>query len=413
VPPPYSLRLVDGLLDDLLPQVPAVLLVGPRGSGKTTTAMRHAGSVVRLDREAEAVAHRADPDAALRGLAEPILLDEWQRVPAVLAAVKRAIDVDPRPGRFLITGSVRADLEADTWPGTGRLLRVPLFGMTVGELRPSAHSGRGTFLDRLAEGGELAGAPDSPDLRGYLELCLRGGFPVPALNLAEAVRGRWYEGYLEQVVTRDAQLADGGRDPARLQRYVEVLALNSAGVVEHKTLYDAAGINRRTALAYDQLLKNLYLLDEVPAWTTNRLKRLTLGPKRYMVDTGLVAGALRVNGGAIMVDGDLLGRLLDTFVCAQLRGQLATAKVRPRLFHLRKQDRRREIDLVVEFGGGAIAALEVKADAAPGPDSARHMAWLRDELGPRFLAGVVLHTGPHAYSLGERLCASPMSALWA
>jgi len=123
----YKPRAADRLIRELLAELPALLIVGPRATGKTTTASRHAATIIRLDRPAEAAAFSADPDAALRGLDEPLLLDEGQAVAEVLGAVKRAVDVDPRPGRYLLTGSVRADLDAPTWPGTGRLVRVPLF----------------------------------------------------------------------------------------------------------------------------------------------------------------------------------------------------------------------------------------------------------------------------------------------
>src|SRR6266508_6020626 len=127
---PYLERLIDRRVTELFGELPALLLLGPRAAGKTTTARRHTTEIVRLDRAAEAAAFLADPDAAIRTHKVPLLLDEWQAVPAVLGAVKRAVDQDPRPGRFLLTGSVRADLEAPTWPGTGRVVRVPLFGLT-------------------------------------------------------------------------------------------------------------------------------------------------------------------------------------------------------------------------------------------------------------------------------------------
>jgi len=132
----YTTRLVDDVIKRLLAELPALFIVGPRATGKTTTAARYARTVVRLDREAEAVAFRADPDAALRGLPEPVLLDEWQVVPDVLGAIKRAVDDRPEPGRFLVTGSVRGDLEGELWPGTGRLTRVPMYGMTMREPEP-------------------------------------------------------------------------------------------------------------------------------------------------------------------------------------------------------------------------------------------------------------------------------------
>lgn len=405
----YKARAIDSLIGRLLAELPALLIVGPRASGKTTTALRHAKSVVRLDRPAEAAAFRADADAALRGLAEPVLLDEWQEAPSVLGAVKRAVDKDSRPGRFLLTGSVRADLDAPMWPGTGRLVRIPLFGMTVAEQLGRVPA---PFLDRLARGIELNVPADPPDLRGYVELAVRGGFPEAALKLSVAARGRWMESYLDQLLTRDAARLEGPRDPARLRRYLEAFAANSAGVPTEKTLIEAAGINRKTAAAYESLLANLAVLEAVPSWSSNRLKRLVRAPKRYLTDPGLLAAALRVNADGVLRDGDLLGRMLDTFVAAQLRAELAVAETRPRLFHLRQEDGRREVDLLAESGGGRIVAIEVKADAAPPAGAARHLRWLRDSLGDRFLAGVLLHTGPRLYRIEDRLVAAPIAALW-
>ena len=408
--PSYRARAADRLIRDLLAELPALLLVGPRATGKTTTAMRHAATTVRLDSPREAAAFEADPDSALRGLAEPILLDEWQTVPAVLGAVKRAVDSDPRPGRFLLTGSVRADLEAETWPGTGRLVRVPMFGMTVAEQqgRPSK-----PLLDRLSKGDTLEVPPDAPDLRGYVELALRSGFPEAALGLSARTRARWIESYLDQLLTRDAPRADGIRDPAKLRRYFETYALSSAGLVDEKTLFETAGLNRKTALAYEQLLLNLMVVDRTAPWRTNRLKRLIRSPKRYVTDPALLAGALRLDANGVLRDGDLLGRVLDTFVAAQLRAELPVTECRPRLYHLRQEQGRHEVDLLAELAAMRVIAIEVKASATPNADAARHLAWLRDELGSRFLKGVVLHTGPRVFELDKAIVAAPIATLWA
>jgi predicted AAA+ superfamily ATPase len=406
----YLPRLVDGLLDTLIAELPATFITGPRATGKTTTAARRAATIIHLDHESEAAAFHADPDAALRGLREPVLLDEWQVVPGVLGAVKRAVDADPRPGRFLVTGSARGDLEGELWPGTGRLTRVPMFGMTVREqlgLGPAV-----PFLDRVAARIDLAPAADSPDLRGYVELLLRGGFPEAALRLGDGARRHWLESYVDHLITRDAEQIDGGRDPVRLRRFLEAYALNTAGVVEEKTLLEAAGINRRTAQAYERLLTNLLVIESLPAWTSNRLKRLVLTPKRHLVDPALAGAVLRLDAGHVLRDGDLLGRLLDTFVAAQLRAELSTTAARPRLYHVRQQQGRFEIDLLAELAGGGLVAIEVKATAAPGPADARHLAGLRDRYSEAFLAGIVLNTGPRTYGLGERLFAVPISALW-
>ena len=408
--PDYYPRLIDPLLERLLTQLPALLLVGPRATGKTTTAARYARTSVRLDRPAEAAAFQADADAALRGLPEPVLFDEWQCVPQVLGAIKRAVDDAPLPGRFLLTGSVRADLDVQGWPGTGRLVRLPMYGMTMRE--QLLRTGPKSFLDAVADGERprLPSAP--PDLRDYVELALRGGFPHAALRLEARARQRWLEGYLEQLLTRDAERVDGGRDPARFRRYFEAYALNTAGVVSDTTLYSTGGVNRRTAVAYEQLLKNLMVVEAVPSWASNRLKRLVRSAKRYVVDPALVGACLRLDADAVLRDGDLLGRLLDTLVAAQLRAELVVSESRPRLYHLRQEQGRHEVDLLAELGARRVVAIEVKADSAPSERDVQHLAWIRDALGQRFVAGVVFHTGPRIYPLGDRVAAIPICALW-
>ena len=410
--PPYRPRLLDPLVDELFTQLSALMVIGPRAAGKTTTAARRAASTVRLDREDEATAFAADPDAALRGLPEPVLLDEWQAVPGVLGAVKRAVDADSHRGRFMLTGSVRAELENAVWPGTGRLVRVAMYPMTVGE-----QVGRidgPAFFDRLADGGELTAGTDPPDLRGYVELALRSGFPEAALRLSGQPRQAWLESYVDDLLTHDIEATeDRRRDRQRLRRYFEAYALSSAGVAGHKTIYDAAEVNKATAGAYEGLLEGLLVAEAVPAWRSNRLKRLVHQPKRYLVDPALIAAALRTDVAGVMRDGDLLGRVLDTFVAAQLRPELAVSASRPRLHHLRTEQGRHEIDLIGELAGGQLIGIEVKAGSAVTAADARHLAWLRDELGDRFAAGTVLHTGSRVYSLGEKIVAAPIATLWA
>ncbi len=405
----YVPRLADARIDELFAELPALLIVGPRAIGKTTTARRHAKTIVRLDNEVEAGAFRADPDVALRALKRPVLLDEWQAVPGVLGAVKRAVDDETGPGRFLLTGSVQADLDVQTWPGTGRLVRVPMYGLTVHEI-----SGRlvsEPFLDRLACGsiGVFESPSDPPDLLGYVELALRGGFPEAAMRLSSPGRRAWLDGYIDQLLTRDVDTFYGRhRDPRLLRRYFEALALNSAGLADGKTLYEAAGIDRKTASAYDGLLTNLLVLDTIPAWLSNRLSRLIKAGKRYLVDPSLIAATLRLDETAVLRDGDLLGRILDTFVVAQIRPEVELSASRPRLHHLRTRDQQREVDLIVELPADNVLAIEIKASAAPTAADAKYLIWMRDRLGDRFLAGAVLHTGPRPFQLAERIFALPI-----
>jgi predicted AAA+ superfamily ATPase len=412
----YLPRLLDSQIEDLFGAFPALMLTGARATGKTTTARRYVKTVVRLDREGEAAAFRADPDAALAALPEPILLDEWQMVPGLLGAVKRAVDDGSGVGRFLLTGSVNAVLTGEPWPGTGRVLTLHMEGLTEREVVGRAAAT--PFLERLAdsalEGTAALGVlPDTPDLLGYVELALRGGFPESALAFDLPRAARWLEGYLSQLLSRDATGLDRPRDPVLLRRYFEAVALNTAGSPSRATLAEVADIDARTAQAYDRLLTNLFVLDWLPAWSGNRLKRLTRGAKRHLADPALVGAALGLDSAAVLRDGNVLGRLIETFAIAQLRPEAQLGPNAPRFYHLRDLNGRREIDLVVELGGGDVIAIEVKATATPKVADARHIEWLRDQIGDRFRAGAVLHTGPQAFQLTEHVLALPIASIWA
>jgi uncharacterized protein len=410
----YRRRLADDHLLALTNAFPAVLINGPRATGKTTTARQQAASEVRLDQPAQAAAFQADPDAALRGREEPVLLDEWQEVPEVLGAVKRSVDDDPRPGRFILTGSVRSDLEHKVWPGTGRLIRMQMFGFSELEIADAIAPSRPSFLTSLA-----ACSPDAfslparrPDLRDYITMALRGGFPGIVLNEQAQLNDMWIDSYLDQLLTRDTHPLLADRDQHKLSRYFHAFAANSAGLPEHKTLYDAAGVTNKTANAYDELLTRLFIVELVPAWSSGHLERLIKTPKRYVVDSSLMASALGATVETILASSDLLGRMIDTFVLAQLRPEVAVSRQRVRLYHARTKGGREEIDVVVELPGGKLMALEIKASASPKAADAKHLRWLRAAYPDRFVAGAVLHTGPDVVQLDSNIFAVPICAFW-
>jgi predicted AAA+ superfamily ATPase len=228
----------------------------------------------------------------------------------------------------------------------------------------------------------------------------------------------WLESYMEDLLSHDVeQLEETSgrrRDTQGLRHYLEAYALSSAGVAEHKTIYDAAQVNKATADAYDELLAGLPITENVPAWTSNRLKRLVQSAQALPDRRGVIATALRPQ--TQRAGGDERRRSAGphphTFVAAQLRPELATSRTRPRLHHLRTEQGRHEIDLIAELAGQRVLGIEVKASAAPTRDDAKHLRWLHDELGERFLAGVVLHTGQRAYELDEKIIAAPIAVLW-
>lgn len=408
----YLPRLIDPLLDELLADHPAVLIVGPRACGKTTTGRRHSSSRLRLDRPAEAAAVRADPDAMLAEGPFPLLVDEWQAVPEVLGAVKRSVDEGAGPGRFLLTGSSQADLDVEGWPATGRVVRAVMYGLAEREVEGRVQDL--PLIDRLVAHG-LDGVPepaDPPDVREYVARAMRGSFPETVLAGGDRARRRWLASYLDQVVSRDAETIGAARDPVRLRRYLRALASCTGGVPTLQTLLEGAGIDRRTATAYDGLLEHLFMTEQLPAWAANRLNRLIRLPKRYLVDPAFVGPLLGVDARAVLRDNDLLGRLLDNFVVSQLRADCTVSDLMPRLFHIRDANGRREVDVLVELADGRVVGIEVKATAAPVPEDARHLRWLQSVIGTRFVAGVVMHTGPKRFRLGESLYALPICTFW-
>ncbi len=409
----YVPRLLDSELAEVLAAHPAVLVVGPRACGKTTTTRRLCRSALRLDIPAQATVVRADPDAALRGLDEPVLIDEWQLVPEILGAVKRAVDDDPRPGRFVLTGSSQADLTASGWPATGRIVRLTMYPL-VGRERHGDPTSR-SLIDRVLDDGADAFGPDPItgwDLHSYVTEALASGWPEALRASTDRARDRWLTSYVDHLVTREAPALGVARDPIRMRKYLQVIAANTAGAPTHKLLYDAADIGRLTAASYDDLLDTLLITDRVPAWAGNRMDRAVRLPKRYLIDPGLMAPLLRVDNRHVSRDGDLLGRIIDTFVAAQLRAECALSVVGADMFHLRDANGRREIDLLIEARDGRVIGIEVKATAAPTAADARHLEWLQTTLGPRLAASLLIHTGPRVFKLSKNVLAVPIAGLW-
>lgn len=411
----YRPRLVDSSLRTLAARFAAIMINGPRASGKTTSASRVAAEVMRLDEPARAAVARADPDAALRAREKPLLIDEWQEVPEILGAVKRAVDQDRTPGQFILTGSVRAPIENRMWPGTGRIIRVSMYGLTEHEVVGAVDEDEPGFLDRLVDVDPVAlPLPHMvPDVLGYVAVALRGSFPEIALwPTDDEDRRTWLATYVDELISRDAHFVRAGSDERKLRRYFNALALNTAGIPSDKTLYDSAGVSAVTAQAYDDLLDGLYVTDHVPAWTTRRLVRLAKATKRYVVDPALAASAAGYTARSVLEDGDLLGRVIDTFCVAQLRPEVALSAGRIQLHHLRVDGGRHEVDLVVEYDDGRVAGLEFKATAAPTRADVAHLQWLRQRIGDRFAVGALMHTGPEVFQLDDRILAVPICALW-
>jgi uncharacterized protein len=409
----YVNRLVDGWISELLIDSPALFLMGPRSCGKTTTAIRHSKTVLRLDQTGVRNAVAGDPDAVLGDGEPPVLVDEWQLEPSSLGAAKRLLDANDAPAQFIFAGSASDDVGGMSWPATGRFIRVPMWGLTQKELQGSSLSA--TFFDTVADpdfGGRFSLPKLRPDSNGYVELALMSGFPQCYQRVSERSRTAWLNSYVDHLVGRDVELIGEVREPLLFRRYLKAIAANTAGSPHLKTLIDSVGLNRQTATRYDMFLERLFASEQVPSWSSNRLTRVSGHSKRYICDAAIAATLVGADRRTVLRDADLLGRIIDTFVASQIRPELALGNQPVDMYHLR-QDGRREIDLILERRDGAVVAIEVKAANSADPKDARHLIWLRDQLPPtEFRIGIVLYTGSHVLQLSERIWAVPICALW-
>lgn len=406
----YTRRYVDEFLDGAMQHLPAFMLVGPRGCGKTTTAARRAESIVRLDEGAQAELFEANPRRHLAELDPPVLIDEWQVVPESLVAVKHLVDSEQGAGRFLVTGSVRAKIKLDPWPGTGRITPIPMFGLTRGELLASEPAL--SFIDRLFSGDLPVGAvPDAPSVFEYAELIAAGGFPE-AMSMPSAYRSSWYEGYVELIASRDVAEIATIESPRLMRRLLRAAALNSAGLPTVQTLVESVGASRPTVERYVNLLEELSLLQRIPRWESNRLKRMVKTPKLHLTDTGLALWLAGLGADALLRDSNMLGRLMDSFVLMQLRPLFRLTGRPVDAYHLRDANGRRKVDLILESQRGEIVVIEVKATGKVTRKDVRHLEWLRDEHPEEFVRGVIFHTGETAGEISDRIWSLPIAAIW-
>ncbi len=419
----YLPRTIDGDLDELFGSLPAALLDGPKGVGKTATATRRVGFVRHLDDPAEAAIVAADPNAALAG-PRPLLIDEWQRVPPIWDAVKRAVDADPTGGQYLLTGSE---------PGVGHQIHSGAGRITSLRMRPLTLPERAVTKPTISLADLLGDEP--PEITGrcplglgdYTDEILASGFP--GLRRLSGRALRWQlDSYVDRIVDRDIEEAGlRVRRPATIRAWLQAYAASVSTTATWETIRDAAtaGISNKpaksTTIAYTDVLSSLRILDELPAWepSHNHLTRLTRAAKHHLADPALAArlvGATRDQllagraGGVIPSrDGPYLGALFESLATLTVRvfAQSADAQV----FHLRDYSGRHKIDLIIERGDGRVFACEVKLASSSAPSDARHLRWLRDQIGERFIGGAVLTTGPEAYRQPDGIAIIPLGLL--
>jgi len=404
-------RFAEPILLEALADTPAVLIHGPRECGKTTLARRvgkaRGCAYFSFDDDVVLAAARADPVSFVGDLPERVVLDEVQRAPAIFPALKSAVDRNRTPGRFLLTGSANVlPLPALVDPPAVRpgLLRLhPLAQCELGACEPR-------FLDLLFDGSFKARRFDRLG-RELAERITAGGYPAALARSTPGRRAVWYRDYIETLVQR------GVHDLARiasldtLPRLLALAASQTARLINISDLASPFQLSRPTIRDYVTLLERAFLIDELPAWHSNRLTRLIKTSKLHLGDTGVACALLGVDSAALWRDRPLLGQLLETFVYQELRRHAAWLDGEIRFSHFRDKDGAK-VDFVLERGSGQIAGVEVKAAATVTAADFRGLRKLKDAAGRKFTAGAVLYDGETSAAFGEGMYAVPIRTLW-
>lgn len=420
---PYQRRIVDDEIDELFGDLPAIALEGPKGVGKTRTALQRAKTVHRLDDPAELAVAEAGPSRLLEG-ARPVLIDEWQRLPQVWDLVRRAVDDGAPPTSFLLTGSAFPD-PPPTHSGAGRIVSVRMRPLAVSERMQSPS----VSLSQLLSGtlAPVIGATEVT-LTDYTEEVLASGLPG-LRRFSGRARRLQLDGYLNRVVDRDIP-DDAGvsiRNPAALRRWMAAYAAASSTTASLETVRDAASagdenkLSKNASRAYRDALTRVWMLDEVPAWipSNNRLRELGQAPKHQLADPGLAAQLLGVQSSTLLAgqasgpdiarDGTLLGTLFESLATLSVRVYATRSEAKVK--HLRTARGRQEIDLIVERADGNVVAIEVKLVRNVSSDDGKHLRWLKQKLGDRVLDQVIITTGPEAYRREDGIAVVPLSLL--
>ncbi|WP_254919227.1 ATP-binding protein [Oceanicola sp. 22II-s10i] len=386
-----------------------VLIIGPRRAGKTTLA-RSVGEegrpYITLDDPTALEAARADPQGFVRGL-DNATIDEVQRAPDVLLAIKKSVDDDYRPGRFLLTGSANVmTLPKVSDSLAGRIETLTMLPLAQAEL----HDAVPTFLDRMYTGHVQA--PKAPVVgEDLLQIVLAGGFPEALSRASERRRQDWARSYLTSVLTRDLRDIAEIEKLTELPRFVRFLAEHSGQLVNYSQLGSSINVSHKTGQRYVGLLEQVFLVATLPPWHTNAIKRITKTAKLHFLDTALLAATRGLTFDRVRKTRDLFGPLLETFVFAEVLKLISGSEMRLDAFHFRDQEMR-EVDLVLERDDGMIVGIEVKASATVRSADFAGLRTLAAACGDRFAFGAVLYDSEDVVPFGERLAAVPVSSLW-
>lgn len=396
-----------------LGDTPVVMVNGPRQCGKTTLVrsfLTQDRAYVTLDDASQLAAAQADPVGFLRPHAF-IAVDEVQRAPELLQAIKKSVDEDRRPGRFLLTGSA----DVMTLPATsdslaGRVEVITLLPLSQAEV----HGTDASFPARAfaAFGGQMPRPCERLNADALVLRVLAGGYPEMQRRADAARRRAWARDYVSAIVQRDARDVADIEKLDQLPRLLRVLALQSGQLTNFSQMGGQIGLDDKTTRKYIGVLERLFLVRRLEPWFSNGLSRLIKTPKLHFLDSGLLAAVQGLNAQRLAADRSSLGPLLESFVFGEVLKQASAASDDYRLYHYRDKDQN-EVDVVMENAAGELIGIEVKAAATVRMSDFGGLRQLQTAVGRKFRFGLVLYDGDDSIAFGEQMMAAPLSLLWA
>ncbi len=406
-------RNIQSAIQAALADTPVILLHGARQTGKSTLMRELAGNTpgmryVTLDDNTVLSAVASDPAGFIDGLQGPVVLDEIQRAPDLLVAIKSQVDRNRQPGRFLLTGS--ADimmLPTVSESLAGRMEIITLWPFSQGEI----NGVRETFIDRAFAGQASWPTAQPCAMQDLIGMMVGGGYPEAYMRKDQSRRRAWFSSYVTAILQRDVRDLAQIDHMAEMPRLLAILAMRTATLLNYSDLSRSLSMPQTTLKRYMALLEATFLVQLLPAWSVNLSKRLAKSPKAMLCDTGLAIHLLGADPARLTQDRELAGQLLESFVAVELRKQASWSATQPSLYHFRALTGQ-EVDLILESPGGGIVAIEVKAAASASSHDFKQLRFLQQELGERFKCGIVLYTGREAVSFGPALHALPISTLW-
>ena len=406
-------RNITPLVQAALHDTPVVFLQGPRQAGKTTLVQSlkedgHSATYYTFDDAAVLAAAQSDANGFISSLPSKVILDEVQRVPDLFRAIKRSVDAQRQPGRFLLTGSANAlVLPKVSESLAGRMEVLSLSPFSQGEIE----SRREHFVDACFAKDFTAGNYRDSGWADLVERIVQGGYPEAITRSSSARRQAWFGSYITTILERDVRDIANVQGLRELPRLLRLAAARASGLLNFADLARDAGLPQTTLQRYWALFEATFLLRSLPAWTANLGTRLVKSPKVMLGDTGLLCYLLGLDVDRLKNDALMTGAVLEAFVGTELTKQITWSETRPALFHYRTHTQH-EVDFVMENTSGHLVGIEVKKSASPSASDFKGLHHFREAVGKKFLRGILLYTGSTSVAFGPNMHAVPVGGLW-